>query len=212
MQTQSEQALNNKEIAILPIAAFTACGQIERLITSLEHGLESGLTVNTIKSVLVQMYAYAGFPRSLNGLGAFMAVLEARKRRGIVDEEGDAGRAITHGDSLEVGTRNQTLLVGQPVSGELFEFAPAIDAYLKAHLFGDIFQSEVLSWKERELATIAALANMNGVNSQLQAHYLIAMNNGVTPTQLKNFIDVMREECGEHIALNAADVLNTVLN
>ncbi|ENJ7187023.1 carboxymuconolactone decarboxylase family protein [Vibrio fluvialis] len=184
MQTQSEQALNNKEIAILPIAAFTASGQIERLITSLEHGLESGLTVNTIKSVLVQMYAYAGFPRSLNGLGAFMAVLEARKRRGIVDEEGDVGRAITNGDSLEVGTRNQTLLVGQPVSGALFEFAP----------------------------TIAALANMNGVSSQLQAHYLIAMNNGVTPTQLKNFIDVMREECGEHIALNAADVLNTVLN
>ncbi|EKO3959064.1 carboxymuconolactone decarboxylase family protein [Vibrio fluvialis] len=189
MQTQSEQALNNKEIAILPIAAFTASGQIERLMTSLEHGLESGLTVNTIKSVL-----------------------EARKRRGIVDEEGDAGRAITNGDSLEVGTRNQTLLVGQPVSGALFEFAPAIDAYLKAHLFGDIFQSEVLSWKERELATIAALANMSGVNNQLQAHYLIAMNNGVTPTQLKNFIDVMREECGEHIALNAADVLNTVLN
>lgn len=30
MQTQSEQALNNKEIAILPIAAFTASGQIER--------------------------------------------------------------------------------------------------------------------------------------------------------------------------------------
>ncbi|MBY8040537.1 carboxymuconolactone decarboxylase family protein [Vibrio fluvialis] len=212
MQTQSEQALNNKEIAILPIAAFTASGQIERLMTSLEHGLESGLTVNTIKSVLVQMYAYVGFPRSLNGLGAFMAVLEARKRRGIVDEEGDAGRAMTNGDSLEVGTRNQTLLVGQPVSGALFEFAPAIDAYLKAHLFGDIFQSEVLSWKERELATIAALANMSGVNNQLQAHYLIAMNNGVTPTQLMNFIDVMREECGEHIALNASDVLNTVLN
>lgn len=165
MQTQFEQALNNKEIAILPIAAFTASGEIERLITSLEHGVESGLTVNIIKSVLVQMYAYAGFPRSLNGLGAFMAVLEARKRRGIVDEEGDAGRAMTNGDSLEVGTRNQTLLVGQPVSGALFEFALAIDAYLKAHLFGDIFQSEVLSWKERELATIAALANMSGVNN-----------------------------------------------
>lgn len=74
-------------------------------------------------------------------------------------------------------------------------------------------QSEqALNNKEIAILPIAALANMNGVNSQLQAHYLIAMNNGVTPTQLKNFIDVMREECGEHIALNAADVLNTVLN
>jgi 4-carboxymuconolactone decarboxylase len=32
------------------------------------------LTVNEIKEILVQMYAYAGFPRSLNGINAFMAV------------------------------------------------------------------------------------------------------------------------------------------
>ncbi|UHJ63237.1 carboxymuconolactone decarboxylase family protein [Vibrio furnissii] len=208
MNHPTEQALTNQERAILPIAAFTASGQIECLKNSLEYGLDAGLTVNAIKAVLVQLYAYAGFPRSLNGLGAFMAVLESRKQRSIVDENGEDGLAMVPGDSLVVGTRHQTQLVGQAVTGALFEFAPAIDAYLKAHLFGDIFQSDVLSWKARELATIAALANMSGVNAQLQAHYGIAMNNGVTTKQLDEFIDVIRETCGERVAANAADVLN----
>ncbi|EEX40786.1 carboxymuconolactone decarboxylase family protein [Vibrio furnissii] len=208
MNHPTEQALTNQERAILPIAAFTASGQIECLKNSLEHGLDAGLTVNAIKAVLVQLYAYAGFPRSLNGLGAFMVVLESRKQRSIVDENGEDGLAMVPGDSLAVGTRHQTQLVGQAVTGALFEFAPAIDAYLKAHLFGDIFQSDVLSWKARELATIAALANMSGVNAQLQAHYGIAMNNGVTAKQLDEFIDVIRDTCGERVAANAADVLN----
>jgi hypothetical protein len=39
--------------------------------------------VNEIKEVLIQMYAYCGFPRSLNGINIFMSVLEERKKKGI---------------------------------------------------------------------------------------------------------------------------------
>lgn len=53
---------------------------------------------------------------------------------------------------LAVGTENQTKLVGAPVKGALFNFAPAIDQHLKAHLFGDIFARANLDWKNRELA------------------------------------------------------------
>lgn len=58
-------ALSAKQRSIIPIAAFTATGDQERLRTALTEGLEAGLTVNEIKEILVQMYAYAGFPRSL---------------------------------------------------------------------------------------------------------------------------------------------------
>lgn len=209
MQTE----FNHKERAIVPIAAFTASGDIEPLKDSLVKGLEAGLTVNEIKEILTQMYAYTGFPRSLNALGTFMGVVTQRKADGIEDPEGPTASPLpTDKTSLEFGTENQTKLVGQPVSGALFDFAPEVDQYLKAHLFGDIFQRDVLSWKDRELATIAALANLQGANSQLQAHYNISLNNDISPQQLRAFIEVLRQDCGEAVAANAAQVLDAVLN
>ncbi len=130
---------------------------------ALEKGLESGLIVNEIKEILVQMYAYAGFPRSLNAIGTFMAVMDERKAKGCNDMTGKEPSPVPIDEtSLEFGTKNQTRLVGQPVKGPMFDFAPAIDQYLKAHLFGDIFhdQRDVLTWREREIATIACLANI----------------------------------------------------
>ena len=63
----NNQTLNAKEQSIVTISAFTAKGDLENLQKALNRGLDSGLTVNEIKEVLVQMYAYCGFPRSLNG-------------------------------------------------------------------------------------------------------------------------------------------------
>jgi hypothetical protein len=61
---------------------------VDKLRPALHEGLEAGLTVNEIKEILVQMYAYAGFPRSLNGITAFMAVMDERHAKGIKDEMG----------------------------------------------------------------------------------------------------------------------------
>jgi alkylhydroperoxidase/carboxymuconolactone decarboxylase family protein YurZ len=205
--------LNTKQRAIIPIAAFTAGGDLVNLKASLEKGLDDGLSVNEIKEILVQMYAYAGFPRSLNALGTFMAVMADRTEKGVKDETGKEASPLPNDrSSLEFGTENQTKLVGQPVKGPLFDFAPAIDRYLKAHLFGDIFQRDILDWRERELATLGALANINGVNSQLQAHYAISLNNGITPSMLHDFLTVLGSWCGPDIAKNAKDVLEAVLN
>lgn len=111
-----------------------------RLSAALDQGLDDGLTVNEIKEVLVQLYAYAGFPRSLNALAEFMKVLEARRQRGVADAQGRAPGPLPPPEQmLAVGTANQTRLTGAPVKGPLFEFAPAVDQYLKARLFGDIF-------------------------------------------------------------------------
>ncbi|MCH1919911.1 carboxymuconolactone decarboxylase family protein [Shewanella sp. A3A] len=201
-----------RQQAIIPIAAHTAAGEIEQLNASLNAGLDAGLTVNEIKEILVQMYAYAGFPRSLNGLGTFMKVLQQRKSKGINDVEGAAGQSIpADKSSLAIGSANQTKLIGQEVKGPLFDFAPAADEYLKAHLFGDIFERGVLSWQDREIATIAALANIHGVESQLAAHYAISMNNGITPAQLKTFVQLLNKACGDEVAANAEQVLEQVL-
>ncbi|MFB9136997.1 carboxymuconolactone decarboxylase family protein [Vibrio olivae] len=209
MQTE----FSEKQLAIIPISAFTASGNIEKLKTSLNEGLDAGLSINEVKEVLVQLYAYAGFPRSLNGIGTLMSVVEERKQRGIEDDQGkDASPFPTDKTSLEFGTDNQTKLVGQAVAGPMFDFCPEIDHFLKAHLFGDIFERDVLSWQDRELATIAALANIDGVNSQLGSHIGISLNNGINPTLLEQFIGSLRKHCGDDIADNANQVLQNVLS
>jgi quercetin dioxygenase-like cupin family protein/alkylhydroperoxidase/carboxymuconolactone decarboxylase family protein YurZ len=204
--------LNAKQQAIIPIAAFTAAGDLAGLKMALNEGLDAGLSVNEIKEILVQLYAYAGFPRSLNGIGTLMTVMDERGKTGIKDEMGKEASPMPVGkNSLEFGTENQTKLVGQPVKGPLYDFAPAIDRFLKAHLFGDIFQRDVLNWQDRELATVAALANIEGVNAQLQGHMVISMHNGLTPEQLREVVSVLKVKCGPKVAENAGIVLDQVL-
>ena len=82
--------LSARQQAIVPIAACAAAGDITGLGTALNQGLDAGLTVGDAREVLVQVYAYAGFPRSLNALAELMKVLEARKQRGIQDAPGRA--------------------------------------------------------------------------------------------------------------------------
>jgi 4-carboxymuconolactone decarboxylase len=77
------------------------------------------------------------------------------------------------------------------VQGPLFDFAPAIDEFLKTHMFGDIFGRDNLDWPSRELATVGALAALPGVESQLQSHVRIAMNVGLTAPQLRSAADVL---------------------
>ena len=170
-----------------------AIGDLPALNRALNDGLDAGLTVSDAKEILVQMYAYTGFPRSLNALGELMKVLEVRKQRGVQDAEGrDPAAAIPSGkELLALGTANQTKLSGAPVAGPLFDFAPPIDEFLKTHLFGDIFGRDNLDWQSRELATVAALSAMAGVESQLQAHVRISMNVGLNAAQLRNVADVL---------------------
>ncbi len=64
-------AIKQKHQAMIPIAAFSAVGNQPKLAQALRQGLDQGLTISQIKSLLVQSYAYAGFPRSLNALATF---------------------------------------------------------------------------------------------------------------------------------------------
>jgi 4-carboxymuconolactone decarboxylase len=51
-------------------------------------------------------------------------------------------------------------------------------------LFADVFSSDVLSFQQRELVTITALATMTGLESQAQFHIGVGKNTGITETQL----------------------------
>ncbi len=159
------------------------------------------------------MYAYAGFPRSLNGINTFMDVLEKRKQKGIKDEPGKEPSPMpANKSSIELGTENLTRLTGAPTTGKFSTFAPAIDTFLKGHLFGDIFGRDNLDFQSREIATISALAAIEGVNPQLQSHFNIGFNTGLTEAQMRSLISILEGQFGKKEADNAYDVLGKVLS
>ena len=97
---ENSQTLAQKEQSIVYIAALTAVGDLAMLKIQLNKGLDNGLTLNEIKEVLVQLYAYCGFPRSLNGINTFMNMLEERKANGIQDIEGREAAKVNDTNGL----------------------------------------------------------------------------------------------------------------
>lgn len=213
MMTTSQPAsetLSAKQQAIPLIAAAMATSDMPRLDAALNRGLDADLTVSEAKEILVQLYAYTGFPRSLNALSELMQVLEARKQRGIRDAPGrEPSRAVPTGDALlAAGKANQTRISGRVVEGPLFDFAPVINQYLQAHLFGDIFERDNLDWQSRELATVGALAATPGVESQLRSHVAASLRVGLTVTQLRQLIGLLAESGNADAAKRAGAALD----
>lgn len=214
-QSMGNKELNSREEAIVTVAAFTANGDLKKLSFALNDALDAGLSINEIKEVLVQMYAYCGFPRSLQGINTFITVLDARKEKGVNDKKGrDASPIENQGDKYERGKKILEALTKRPEVGPKTGFAafsPEIDVFLKEHLFADIFERDVLSFKDREIATISALIALGGVEPMLQSHMNIGMNVGVAKQQLKEILTIIEAKVGEKEARSGHKVLSKII-
>ncbi|MBL3831923.1 carboxymuconolactone decarboxylase family protein [Pseudomonas syringae] len=209
----SSESLSTRQQAIPLIAAFMATSDMPSLNAALNQGLDAGLSVSEAREMLVQLYAYVGFPRSLNALNELMTVVQARKRRGIADAPGrEPSRAIPVGaELLAAGAANQTEISGAPVKGPVFEFAPVINQFLQSHLFGDIFERDNLDWQSRELATVGALAATPGVESQLRSHMQASLRVGLSAAQLRQVIDLLKKHGDAQTAERAGTALAQAL-
>jgi alkylhydroperoxidase/carboxymuconolactone decarboxylase family protein YurZ len=209
------EMLDEKQKKIITISGLTAKGDLEKLKTELNAGLDAGLTVNQIKETLVHLYAYCGFPRSIRGLQTFMEVLDKRKANGITDELGAEGSPVN-----DVGNKYER---GKKILGELTQtpqpetlsgysaFAPVIDTFLKEHLFADIFERDVLTYAERELVTVSVISSIGNAEPMLRSHLVICLNVGLTPQQLSEFVDIIQSAIGEKEGESARLVLDEVL-
>lgn len=86
----ANNTLTQRQLHLATLASLEAQGDLERLAPAIDEALDSGVTINEIKEAFSQLYAYTGFPRSLNALGIFAKVLDARKAEGKKDDEGKA--------------------------------------------------------------------------------------------------------------------------
>lgn len=179
MTTISGQTLTERQKLLCACASLEAQGDLERLAPAIRMALDGGVTVNELKETFSQLYAYTGFPRSLNALGVLQKVLENKQ------ENWQEGKPWTRPElwddaekALKQGTEVQARLIGgKPFD---YDFCPQDDYYLKSHLFGDIFAGDQFSAADRELVTVAALSSLKGVEPQLASHKAGAVNMGNT--------------------------------
>jgi quercetin dioxygenase-like cupin family protein/alkylhydroperoxidase/carboxymuconolactone decarboxylase family protein YurZ len=209
----SSDVLSTKQRAIPLIAAFAASSDMPKLNAALAQGLDAGVTLSEAKEILVQLYAYAGFPRSLNALGELLKVVEARKQQGVSDAPGrEPSRVTSTGDALvAIGKANQTEISGGPVQGPVFDFAPVINQFLQGHLFGDIFERDNLDWQSRELATLGALAATPGAEVQLRSHMRASLRVGLSAGQLRQLVQVLAADGDPSHAARAEAALTQTL-
>jgi 4-carboxymuconolactone decarboxylase len=202
-------SLSPKQESIVPIAAYTANGDQAGLKKALAEGLNAGLTINELKEVLVQLYAYAGFPRSLNAISILQGLLNERKQSGIIDVIGkESGKGTFKNGKFAFGKDVQTKLTGSKATGSAQTFVPIIDTFLKKHLFADIFSRDILDFKTREIATISALASLGGAEAQLRGHLRVGRNVGLSEGHLRGIAKKLSGEVNQ----DAGEILSKLLD
>lgn len=190
---QSTTTLSPRQKAIVEIASLTAKTDLPMLRETLDRTLDSIMTLNEVKEVIVHTDAYCGFPKALRGLQTLVGVIDKRKETGKPVIRGKEATPVNDGRSkYERGRQILAEISGVPVDAPKPAYAqlsPEVEVFLKEHLFCDLFERDVLTYAERELATVAVIAVLGkGVEPMLASHSRIAMRLGATLEQIEEII------------------------
>ncbi|MEX5574287.1 carboxymuconolactone decarboxylase family protein [Pseudomonas lijiangensis] len=91
---------------------------------------------------------------------------------------------------------------GHKVIAALADIAPDFATYLFEFPFGDIYSRPGLSVRDREIATVAALAAMGTATPQLKVHIETALNVGLSQAEITEILMQMAVYAGFPAALN----------
>lgn len=101
---------------------------------------------------------------------------------------------------------------GERVIAALQDIAPDLGRYIIEFGFGDVYSRGVLKLKEREIATVAALAALGNAQPQLKVHLHGALNVGCSREELVEVLIQMAVYAGFPAALNGIAALQQVLS
>lgn len=211
---EANEVLTVREQAIVAVASYTGKGDLEHLKPAFTQALETGMTINEINEVLIHAYAYCGFPRSLRAIQTFMQVVDERKAAGINDPVGREASAVKDDrNRYERGRDVLAEISGTPADAPkagYAVFAPTIERFLKEHLFTDLFERDLLTCRERELATVSILAGVGGVEPMAVGHMSICLHLGITPEQLSALLNIVEMNLGKNYSEPLRKVLNQI--
>ena len=198
---EANNVLAPREQAIVAVASYTGKGDLENLQQAFVQALDAGMTVNEINEVLIHAYAYCGFPRTLRAIQTFMQVVEKRKTDSITDVVGRETSIVRDNRSrYERGCDVLAEISGVPADAPKAGyalFAPTIERFLKEHIFADLFERNLLTYRERELATVSVLAGVGGIEPMFESHTAICIHLGVTPEQLSALLNIVEMNLGK---------------
>lgn len=121
------------------------------------------MTLATICSIMTLLV-------SVSGVGFAMDKTEERHKKGYeILQELDA-------------------VAADKVMNSLVGIAPDMATYIIDFAFGDVYKTDILDMKSREIATVSALAALGNARPQLKWHIGAALNIGITPEEI---IDIM---------------------
>lgn len=194
---QEPSALIPKQKAITEIASLTAKSDLAALDYVLNSALDSVLTINEAKEVIVHTYANCGFPKALRGLQTLVSVIDEREKEGKPVVRGREASPIENSRSkYERGRQILSDISGVPADAPKPPYAvlsPEVEVFLKEHLFCDLFERDVLTYAERELATVAVIASLGeGVEPMLRSHSGLAKRLGATDAQIEEIVTYAR--------------------
>jgi len=87
MSATNREMIDARQQTIVPIGAFASAGNMANLNTALNAGLDAVLTVNEVREILVQPYAY-GEPLKPERVWWTDEVHEVPKHKGMEDAPG----------------------------------------------------------------------------------------------------------------------------
>ncbi|MDD1724425.1 MAG: carboxymuconolactone decarboxylase family protein [Methanospirillum sp.] len=193
--------IDNKTKEQAVVAALTAMGTAApQLRVHIHAALHVGCTPEEIREIIIQMSGYAGFPATLNAMGTLMEVL---KETGM-----PLSKESVHAGSEDRYQRGRMILAEiaphqEEVLKETFDpINPDITRYTIEFGYGDIFSRGILSIKNREVATIAALAAKGTAPSQLRFHIGGGLRAGLTEAEIVEIMILISVYAGFPAALN----------
>ena len=88
---------------------------------------------------------------------------------------------------LEQGIKNLQEIdgeAGERVIESLETIAPDVGRYILEFAFGDIYNKDTLSFREREIVTITSLLTQGDTKNQLMVHINGSLNGGITEEEI----------------------------
>jgi 4-carboxymuconolactone decarboxylase len=90
----------------------------------------------------------------------------------------------------------------EQVEGSLGDLAPQLATYVLETIYGEVYQSETLGSRTRQIVTVAALATLGTAAPQLRTHIGGALRCGVTREELVEIMMQLVPYVGVAAAIN----------
>lgn len=100
---------------------------------------------------------------------------------------------------------------GEKVIESLKDISPDLGTFIIEYAFGDVYTSDGLDLKSKEIVVVAALTAMGNAQPQLKVHINGALNTGSSVNELKEVILQMSVYSGFPSSINGMNALKEVL-